>query len=484
VCAALVAAIWLWRTRRAPLPAAAREPAIAVLPLANYSSDPDGAALADGMTEELIAVLARTGNLRVVGSTSVFAFRSRQLDVRRIGDSLGVVHLLEGSLQKSGSRLRVQVRLLDARDGSSRWSETYNRELRDVFAVQDDIARAVARELGVRLGLAAGTPVRRPPTGNIAAYELYLRGSDRSLVRTDSGLQRGMELFQQAIALDSTYAAAWAGLGRMYNVLVLSSGAPRPTRARYRALAEEATRKAVALDDSLAEAHQTLGAIRMYRLDFASAEHHLTRALTLDPSRTLTHEVMSRLLLWTGRPAEALTHAERALEIDPLSPTARADFARALLGNDRCDDALAELEKLSSVRPPLARVGFVAAQCYARKGMWPVAIAALRPQAERGDRHALGLLGYMLGRAGQREEALRTHAALLDRWHRGVGDAFAVALVYAGLGDFDQTAAWLDRARADSSLGFALMTVGLPFDDMRGDPQFERLRERLGSQGR
>jgi tetratricopeptide (TPR) repeat protein len=160
---------------------------------------------------------------------------------------------------------------------------------------------------------------RRPPTRNVAAYELYLRGSDRSLVRTDSGLLQGMALFQQAIALDSTYAAAWAGLGRMYNVFSQYSTIARPARVRYRALAEEASRRAVALDNSLAEAHQTLGAIRLYRLDLATAEHHLARALTLDPSRGLTHEVMVRLLLWTGRPAQALAHAERALQLDPLS---------------------------------------------------------------------------------------------------------------------------------------------------------------------
>ncbi|MEJ7811099.1 MAG: BTAD domain-containing putative transcriptional regulator [Gemmatimonadaceae bacterium] len=481
LCAVLIA-IWLGRTLRSTPPPTAREPAIAVLPLANHSTDPRDAALADGMTEELIAVLARAGSLRVVGSTSAFAFRNRQLDVRRIADSLGVAHLLEGDLQKSGSRLRVRVRLLDARDGSTRWSETYDRELRDVFAVQDDIARAVARELGLRLGAATGTPLRRRPTRNVAAYELYLRGSDRFLIRSDSGLRQGLEFFRQAIALDSTYAAAWAGLARMYNVL--SIDAPGPVRTQYRALAEEAARKAVALDDSLAEAHQTLGAIRMYRLDFTSAEQHLTRALALDPSRALTHEVMVRLLLWTGRPAEALAHAERALEVDPLSPTAHAELARALLGTDRCDEALAELEKLSGLRPPLVRAAFIAAQCYAHKGRWPEAIAALRPQAERGDRQALGLLGYMLARAGQREEALRIHAALLEEWRRGAGEAFEVALVYAGLGDLDQTATWFDRAIADRSLGFALMRVGPLFNDVRGDPRFERLRERLGLQRR
>ncbi|MBA2572906.1 MAG: hypothetical protein H0V06_07670, partial [Gemmatimonadetes bacterium] len=162
--AVLLGAIWLGRTPGGRPAPAAQEPSIAVLPLANHSTNPSDAALADGMTEELIAMLAQTGGLRVIASTSVFSFRNRQIDVRSIADSLGVAHILEGGLQKSGSRLRVQVRLVDARDGSTRWSETYDRELQDVFAVQDDIARSVAGELGARLSGARGTRLVRQPT--------------------------------------------------------------------------------------------------------------------------------------------------------------------------------------------------------------------------------------------------------------------------------------------------------------------------------
>jgi TolB-like protein/DNA-binding SARP family transcriptional activator/Flp pilus assembly protein TadD len=487
--AVLFGAIWLGRTRGNPSPPAP-EPSIAVLPLANHSTDPSDAALADGMTAELISMLAKTGGLRVIASTSVFSFRNREIDVRSIADSLGVAHVLEGDLQKTGSRLRVQVRLVDARDGSTRWSETYDRELQDVFTVQNDIARAVARELDARLGGATRTPLRRPPTQNIAAYELYLRGSDMALLRSDSTARKGIEYLQQAIALDSMYAAAWAGLSLMYVRVAMIVAAPVADRARYGALAEQAARKAVALDDSLAEAHAILGVVRMGVFDFASAERHLMRAIELDPSRPLTHEVMVALHLWTGQPAEALAYAERALALDPLSPTARAELAHALLFNGRCDDALAELEKLAGLKPPLMRVAPIAALCYARKHMWPEAVAVLRPQAARGEPHALALLGYMLARAGQKEEALRIHAALLQRWRRRHGGAYQVALVYAGFDDRDQTFAWLDRSIADRSLvgtpGITpnFMIVGPLFEDLRRDPRFERLRGRLGLQKR
>ena len=320
---------------------------IAVLPLVNHSADPRDAGLADGMTEELIATLAKVSGLRVIASTSVFAL-PKGMDVRRIADTLGVAYVVEGSLQKTGSQLRVQIRL-STRDASTLWSDTYDREFRDVFAVEDDIAGSVVRELNVRIGSAAVVPRRRQPTQNVAAYELYRHGNDRILIRTDSGVRIGIALFQQAIALDSTYAAAWAGLGRMYR---LAADVPLAAdRARYHALAEAAVQKAITLDDSLAEAHATLGSFRMADGDLQSAEQQLTRATALDPGSAIAHELLVSLFLWTGRPADALAHAERALELDPLAPEAHAEMARALLGNDRCDEALAELGKLSGVKP-------------------------------------------------------------------------------------------------------------------------------------
>ena len=487
--ATLVGVAAQWRTRAAgstPAPASpsTTAPSIAVLPLVSHSADPGDATLADGMTDEIIARLSQIAGLRVIGSWSVFALQNRHMDVRRIADTLGVRYVLEGDFQKSGSRLRVQVRLLDGRDGSTRWSsETYEREFRDVFAVEDDIGGAVVRELGLRLQSASGAPPHRESPKDMAAYELYRRGDDRILIRTDSGLRTGIELFRQAIALDSTYAAAWAGLARMYRLSGLKMTLAAD-RNRYFALAEDAVQKAITLDDSLAEAHETLGSFRLSNGDVQSGEEELMRAIALDPGAAAPHERLVSLLLWVGRPADALAQAERGVELDPLAPEAHAELARALRGNDRCDEALAELDKLSRLQTPLQRVPPMAAECYGRERRWSEAIAVLRPRAERGDAPPLALLGFMLGRSGQREQAQAVRATLLGRWRSGEVGAFWIAVVSAGLGEREQACDWFERSVADHSFipgaGDAHdIVIGPLFDDVRRQPCFDKVRKQL-----
>ena len=477
---ALVAtAVWpRWRGRQSVAALTAvggGEPSIAVLPLTNLSPDPADAALAGGMTEELIATLATAGDVRVIASTSASAFRNRKMDVRSIADSLGVSNILEGDLQKIGPRLRVQVRLVDGRNGSTRWSQAYDREFKEVFSIQDEIARAVAGELALRFD--KDRQLRRHHTRNPAAYELYLRGSDPLLLRRESGVWKAMEYFQRAIATDSTYAAAYAGLALVYVRRGRTTSDPGMPLPKLYGLAEDAGRKAVALDDSLPEAHYALGRVREATLDFLSAERETRRAIALDPTRSIYHRALAYLYAW-GRPQEELAEARRALETDPLNPYALGEVAGALFANRRYDEALAQLHRLAAIQPPLQGVVFVAAQCYTKKRMWPEAIAALRPLAETGDPGLLASLGYVLARAGQREEARRILADLLARRERtGVGAA-RVATVYAGLGDVDQVFIWLDRAVDDLSIGSGIM--GPMFDDLHSDPRFERLKRRLG----
>ncbi|HET6617732.1 MAG TPA: tetratricopeptide repeat protein [Gemmatimonadota bacterium] len=462
-------------------PAAEEEDySIAVLPLSNLSSDPADAVLADGLTEELIAMLAKTGELRVIASTSAFAFRNRMADVRGIADSLGVSNILEGGVQKIGSRLRVQVRLVDADDGSTRWSETYDREIEDMFAVQEEIARAVARELGARLAGGNTTQLSRNRARNVAAYELYLRGSNTALLRSDSAVREGLEYFRQAVAIDSTYAAAYAGMSRMYNRLVGTGYGGMPDRD-LKARAEEAALTAVALDDSLAEAHAVLGIVRMNALDFASAESEFKRAIELDPNHARIREWMVHLYLWTERPTEALAEARRALEIDPLSATAHAEVARTLVANHRYDEALAHLEQIADVQPPLLRTPWIAAQAYAGKEMWPEAIAALGCLPEEVN----AVCAYMLARGEQRAEALRIQAKLIEHWGNGEVPASHVAIGYAGLGDFDQAFTWLEKSMGDNSLKGVNPSIMDPiFEDLREDPRFDLVREQLGIQKR
>jgi tetratricopeptide (TPR) repeat protein len=327
------------------------------------------------------------------------------------------------------------------------------------------------------LGESALARIKRGSTRNIAAYELYIRGNDPVLFRTDSGGRAGLEYFRQAIALDPNYADAYAGLARMHRRIGFGDdpGVSRPDRL---VLAEQAALKAVGLDDSSEEAHVALSLIRRDNYEMASAETELMRALALEPSNAGIHEWLVQLYALTERPAEALVEGRRAVELDPLSPSANAEFAHALLANDRCDEALTQLEKLRSLRPPLNRAGLLAAECYEQKQMWPEAIAELQRITVNGGPRGEALLGYMLGRAGRTEEARRILAAMLERSRRVNGDAFDVAIVYAGLGENDQTFTWLDKAIDDRSLGFVWMHTMV--NGLRRDPRFENIRRRAG----
>ena len=462
--------------RVAAVPASATA-SIAVLPLANVSGDPRDAALADGLTEELIGVLAKIDRLRVVARTSAFVFNKSNLDARQIADSLHVANILEGGVQRVGQRIRVQVRLVDGHDGSTRWAETYDRELKDIFLVQSDIATAVARELDLRLAGRTIAALRRAPTQNIAAYDLYLRASDPTLLRSDSGTLLSVDYFRKAIALDSNYAAAYAGLARTYLVFLLSQKVASSAREVY-ALGEQAALKAVALDDSLPDAHATVGLLLMLRYDFAGAEKELERARALDPGLYRIYRTLITLSYWKERPADALAEANRMVDIDPLSATAHVELARAECANGEYAEGLARLKRLEAVRPRLQRIPSYAAICHSLKGDWPAAVAALHSyQENRDDYRGRGWLGYALARSGQRQEALAVLADVTAHWQRSKQGAFEVALVYAGLGNRDQAFDWLNRSVDDLSLSENIM---LPlFDDLRADPRFVRLRSRL-----
>jgi len=256
----------------------------------------------------------------------------------------------------------------------------------------------------------------------------------------------------------------------------------RELQARAQAAAE----RAVALGDSVGEAHAVLGWVRMRGHDFAAAEDEFTQAIALDPTDAGVHLYLAGLYLVTERPKEGLAETQRALDLDPLSTNAIAASAHALLYNDRCDEALAQLERIASVRPMPLRAAAVAAECYAAQNRWAAAIAVLRPHQD-GDPILRALSGYMLARAGQREQALRVEAALVERWRQRHQGAEHVAEVYAGLGDLDRAFAWLDRAFDDGSLVLNPWygeVMEPAFQPLQRDPRFRHVRERLGVPGR
>lgn len=471
---------WLGKRLRAST-SVATSPSIAVLPFANVSGNRQDAAFVEGLTEEMISELAQIRNLRVIGRTSAIAFENSALGARRIADSLGVENLLEGSVEKSGQQLRVQVRLVDGHDGSTRWSQTYDRALKDVFGVQSDIATTVAHELDLRLTQSNLARIERPSTRSIAAYELFLRGNDQTLLRSDSGARQALRYFQNAVALDSGYAEAYAGIARMEGRIGFGNDTEMTRRARL-ALAEQAASKAVALDDSSGDVHATLGLVLRNSYHMASAEAELKRAVALDPSNARYRQWLVQLYVLIARPADALAEGRRALDLDPLSAISHAEFARALLANNRCDEALQQLRGLTSLRPGLLRGSVIAAQCYARKGMWPQAIAEMRRISSNGGPSSQALLGYLLGRTGNTTEAKAILASLLPQSMHGNGRAFDIATLYAGLGDKDQAFTWLNKSIDDRSIDFDYFQIVL--SSLEGDPRLTDFKRRFDAQNR
>jgi tetratricopeptide (TPR) repeat protein len=339
-------------------------------------------------------------------------------------------------------------------------------------AVQDEVAEA--HEL-TRVDTGVLPPERR--TTSIAAYELYRRASDPVVLRDDGTARQALEYLRQAVALDPTYAAAWAGLARLtvrVNVIPLGRAIPEED---FR-FALQAAHRAVELDDSLAEGHAFLGALQAAEFDFAAAEASFDRAITLEPARSATRQWRMGLYLWTARPAEALVEAERAAAIDPLSPAGQAEVARALSANGRCREALARLERLEAVEPPLLRVPMIVAQCNAQLQSWERAIAALRHVPGGHEPLSEGMLGYLLARTARRDEALQVLESLLVQHQQGLSGAYPIAVVHAGLGDFAEALTWLEQSIEDRSLLATIVhftalqpVVGL----LDGDPRLERL---------
>ena len=469
VSATVLGGGYLAREQGAGAASVTSAPSLAVLPLANLSPEAGDAALADGMTEELVAVLSQGHALRVVSSTSVRALQNRQLEVRQIAESLQVSHILEGAFQKIGSKLRMQVRLVDAQDGSTRWSETYDREMGDIFAIQDDIARAVADELGVQLALAGQKgPARERLTSSVAAYEWYLRGKQNELLRTAEGRREGLDYLGRAIAIDSSFAAAHAAMVWLY---LNEAGSTPGDHLVWTRRAEATALKAVALDSTLADAYSALGWARLL-MDLPAAEVALKRAVAIDPSAHRGYEGLARLYMISRRPAEQLAAAQRGLALEPYSVAAIREMALALSTNGRCDEALTLLRPLKDLNPPAAVAGVIRGICYATKQMWPEAIAELRWARSTGARAALGLEGYVLARSGRDAEARTILSDLLAGRSQSHG-AFGIALLYAGLGDYDRAFTWLEKASREGSMRVYIMDP--LFQDLQRDPRFDSL---------
>ncbi len=453
-------------------------PSIAVLPLMNLSSEPENEFFSDGMTEELIGALSRSKGLRVISRTSAFSLKGKELGVRAIGELLNVDTVLEGSVRRFGDRVRISVQLIDTHEDTPRWSERYDREIRDVFTIQEEIAQAIAETLEVTLR--AGP--RRPLTANtddLEAYTFYLKGRFYWNQRTEKGLHQAISCFERAIRRNPDYALAYSGLADAFTVLPDYTTFNREEAYR-RSVA--AARRALQLDEGLAEAHASMADIKLlYEWDWIGAEEDLQRAIRLSPGYTTAYHWYGHCLLYTGRFEEAGVWFEQALDMDPLSVIVHSNLGLALYAAGHRQRALAALERALEIAPDFGIAQLYLGLLHIALGRMPDARTAFG-EARRNLGHntapadvGLTLVDMMTGNITDgraRLEQVELRAA------RGGAPPTWVALVYAGLGSTDDAFAWLQRALGERDNMLRFLRVLHPFDTLKGDARYtELLRE-------
>ncbi len=453
--------------------------AIAVLPFVNASGDPENEYFSDGMTDELITALGKVEGLHVASRTSVFALKGAKEDVRALGSRLGVSTVLEGSVRKAGSRLRIAVQLANVADGRSLWSERYDRELADVFAIQDEIARTIVDTLRSTLLRDLGDPVPMRYTANLRAYNLYLKGRFWWNRRTQEAIAEGIRYFEEAIAEDADYALAYTGLADSYALQVDYRGAPvREGLERARTEA----RRALELDESLAEAHTSLGWVTfVYDWDWTGAARELERALELNPRYSVARQWRSWFLIAMGQREAALAEGRLAIELDPASVSIRRSMGWLLYYARQPEQALEHLRRALAMNPTAEENLRLLGLAYLQLGQHDEAASAFRESIALSENNALATagLGAVAAARGRPADARAILDELTERGTRRYVSPVAQAMVHAALGDRDEAFAWLDRAYEERRGWLCYLKVEPLLDGLRGDPRFSRLLERM-----
>src|SRR5881394_214276 len=457
----------------------APEHSIAVLPFVNLSADPENGYFCDGMTEEILNALSAVPSLRVASRTSSFAFKDAPQDIRAIGAKLRVRAVLEGSVRRADTKLRVTAQLINAADGFHLWSHAYDREMKDVFAVQDEIARAIVNALKVNLGSEPGVPLVEPHTDNLEAYALYLKARYLWRRKSAGAFKKGIEYFEQAIALDPCYALAYAGLADSYITLgYWNYLPPNDVFPRAKAAAESAVR----IDDCLGEAHTSRACVcLLYDWDWAGAEQAFLRAIQLKDGYSTAHFWYACYLWAMGRTAESLDQATRAQALAPLSPVVNANLGWALYFARRNDEAIAQCGKALDLDTHALMTYTVLGQVYAAASRYDEAIRALQSAVKFSGEASftVAALGYAYGKAGKQREA-RQILHDLQEPATGYVSPFCVALAHVGLGEQDQALMWLDRAYDEHAHWLVYAKAWPFFDDLRSDARFTALLNKVG----
>jgi TolB-like protein/Tfp pilus assembly protein PilF len=457
-----------------------REPgdakSVAVLPLVNVGGDSGQEYFSDGMTDELTSALAKIPGLRVAARSSAFTFKGRNTDAREVGEKLNVATVLEGSVRRSGPRLRVAAQLVSASDGLALWSETYERELKDVFQVQEEIAKAIAGALQLTLGGREALLAAEEPR-SFAAHDAYLRGRFYFNRFTESDLRRSLELYGQALAEDSLYALAWAGIADAWSGLADDFLAPQEAYPKARTAAQ----RAIALEPTLADAHASLGLVLgSYDWDFAGAEREYQRAIALNPNAATAYHYYGIFLLSSpARFDSSLTVLRKAQLLDPLSPWTGEDLCWLLQMMGRYDEAIGQCRKVLELAPHAWRALDMTARALLLADRPGEALTTLNRAEDRPP-----LLRATTARAlvalGRQAEARRVLWALEQEAERRYVRPEAIAAVHVALGAREAAFKWLDRAYRARSSDVTTLKVERHWDPIRTDSRFAALVKRVG----
>jgi TolB-like protein/tRNA A-37 threonylcarbamoyl transferase component Bud32 len=459
------------------LPPPARPGSVAVLPFVNLSADPENEYFADGITEDVIAQLAKIRALHVVSRTSVMPFKGRREGLREIAARLQVEHLLEGSVRRAGSRVRIVAQLIDAASDQHLWAETYDRELTDIFTIQTEVALAIAAALRAELSSEERLRLGREPTSDLRAYQLYLQGRHLLILFDDDGMRQAITYFERAIALDPGYALAHAGLAMAYTELG-EVGALRPGDAYP--LAKAAAARALELDDELGDAHCTAGFVRfVYDFDWTGAEAEFRRALELSPSNADAYDLYGRMCSAVERYDEAIAYQRRAQELDPLAH--RFDLATALLRAGRNEEAVKAAANAVEIYPRFARGHATYGWACLATGREEEGLAALERAAAMAPSETqwLAQLGQAYGRTGHHGKAREILAGLEERARSGFVAPNHLAYVYTGLGEHERAIDCLERAFEERAGAIYGIKGSFLFAPLRSHPRFAALLRKM-----
>ena len=456
---------------------------IAVLPFDNLSRDPENAYFSEGIQDEILTRLAKTAELKVISRTSTQRFKSSPDNLPQIAQQLGVENILEGSVQKPSDQVRVNVQLIHAATDTHLWAETYDRKLTDVFAVESDIAKAVAERLKAKLTGTAEHVLASRPTENPEAHQLYLKGRYSWNKRTTENLQKAIDYFEQAIGKDPAYALAYSGLADVHAVLPYYAATP-PKDDAQKALA--AARKAVELDESLAEAHTSLANALVLNLQFSASLPEFQRGIELNPNYATAHHWYGEELQNEGQFDKAVAELKRAHELDPLSLVINCVLGSTLAVAGRNDEAMEQLRKTLEMDPTFDLTHWFLGQVYEDKGQLAEAIAQYEKATQLSPDPAVqASLARAYALAGRKEEARKILDNLTTESRQRYIPAYSLAIIYLSLGDKEETLRLLeksyeDRAPFDTGV-FGSVKIDRRLDPLRGEPRFEALARKVMS---